>query len=267
MTYLFTLGYSYSHIATARSTLSALIHITGVNSLSEHPLTKRLIKGIFNSRPPQPHYKFTWDTGFLINYLKLLDTNQLDFKFLTYKTATLLTVLSGQRVSTVHNFILSHLHLDENTAIFNIPTLLKHSRPERKNEPIIYNSYPHDDSLCPVKLIATYIKARNKLVVDNTYDKFFITHRKPHHPASKDTISRWIKATMKGAGIYVSVFKPHSCRSASSSQANRSAVPIEHILKSGQWKSSDTFYKFYNRNIVWFDVKEGADFANNILSM
>ena len=153
--------------------------------------------------------------------MKFLDTNQLDFKFLTYKTSTLLTILSGRRDNTVHKFILSHLHPDENTEIFNIPTLLKHYRTERNNEPIIYDSYRHDDSLCPVKLITTYIKARNKLV-DDIYDKFFITHRKPHHPASKDTISRWIKETMKGEGIDVSVFKPHSCRSASSKQANRS---------------------------------------------
>ena len=61
LTYLFTLGYSYIDIATARSTLSALIHLTDINSISEHPLIKRLAKGIFNSRSPQPHYQLTWD--------------------------------------------------------------------------------------------------------------------------------------------------------------------------------------------------------------
>ena len=56
-------------------------------------------------------------------------------------------------------FLLYHLHLDGNTAIFNIPTPFKHSRPDRKYEPKVYNSYPHDDSFVelnsPVLTVAT----------------------------------------------------------------------------------------------------------------
>ena len=29
-----------------------------------------------------------------------------------------------------------------------------------------------------------------------------MTHRKPHHPASKDTIPRWTKEMLKVAGMY-----------------------------------------------------------------
>ena len=36
---------------------------------------------------------------------------------------------------------------------------------------------------------------------------------------------------MKNAGISVNIFKPHSCRSASSSAAKKVGVPIEEILK------------------------------------
>ena len=36
---------------------------------------------------------------------------------------------------------------------------------------------------------------------------------------------------MKNAGIDVNIFKPHSCRSASSSAAKKAGVPIEEILK------------------------------------
>ena len=61
----------------------------------------------------------------LINYLKGLNYNNLSQKFLSYKVAALLTILSGQRVSTVHKFRLSQLHITEDIAIFTIPSLLK----------------------------------------------------------------------------------------------------------------------------------------------
>ena len=60
---------------------------------------------------------------------------------------------------------------------------------------------------------------------------FIITHGKPHKPAHKDTIARWIKELMKLAGIDTDTFKPHSCRSASASAAKRSGIPIDQILQ------------------------------------
>ena len=35
----------------------------------------------------------------------------------------------------------------------------------------------------------------------------------PHGPASKDTISKWLKQVMFDAGLDTSIFKPHSTRS------------------------------------------------------
>ena len=60
---------------------------------------------------------------------------------------------------------------------------------------------------------------------------FIITHGKPHKPAHKDTIARWIKERMKLAGIDTNTFKSHSCRSASA--AKRSGIPIDQILQQG----------------------------------
>ena len=43
------------------------------------------------------------------------------------------------------------------------------------------------------------------------------------------------------AGINTNVYKPHSCRSASTSKVRDNGVSIRDILKRGYWKSQNTF--------------------------
>ena len=134
LTHLYDMGLSYSTniIPSVKSVLSALIHIPGITKIAEHPLVKRLMTGIFNGRPTLPGYNFTWDTSIVINYLKGLNYDNLSHKLLSYKVAALLTILSGQRISTVHKFRLSQLHITKDIAIYLlIPSLLKHAKPGR----------------------------------------------------------------------------------------------------------------------------------------
>ena len=71
---------------------------------------------------------------------------------------------------------------------------------------------------------------------------------------------------MRISGVDTDIFKPHSCRSASSSKADITGVSIDNILKCGQWSSDSTFYKFYCRNIDCNDYSGGAEFSYSILS-
>ena len=89
----------------------------------------------------------------------------------------------------------------------------------------------------------------------------FISQVRPFKPASKDTIARWIKETLSKAGIYTSIFSPHSTRSAASSTAKKGHVPIDATLKTGGWRSMKTFGRFYDKGIV----ERKDDFALNIL--
>ena len=153
LTHLYNTGLSYSSISSVKSVLSTLIHIPGITKIAEHPLVKRLMAGIFNSRPTLPGYNFTSDTSIVINYLKSLNYDNLSHKLLSYKVATLLTILSGQGVSTVHKFRFSQLHITKDVDIFTITSLLKHTKPGRVNLPVTFHRYPYDELLCPVKLL------------------------------------------------------------------------------------------------------------------
>ena len=177
----------------------------------------------------------------------------------------LLTLLSGQRVSTLYYFRIDELQSRASEVMFNVTALLKHDKVSRKKEPIIFYVYPHNVQLCPIHIITQYRKVRDALV-PSTEKAFFVTHGKPHQAATKDTLARWIKDVMSTSGVDTTVFNPHSCRSASSSTAKSSGVPLHKILASGQWATESTFYKFYQRQIIWSDVTDNKEFADSILA-
>ena len=125
-------------------------------------------------------------------------------KTLSYKVATLLTIFSGQRVSTVHKLRISQLHISEDIAIFTIPELLKHTNPGNMSKPLECHKYPHDDQLCQVSLLRHYIAYRDTILSDPP-DELIATYGKPYHPASKDTLARWIKDLLSLSDIDTSI--------------------------------------------------------------
>ena len=74
------------------------------------------------------------------------------------------------------------------------------------------------------------VDKRNDNVAHDT-TTFFITHGKPFKAAHEDTISRWIEEVITEAGINVSKYNTHNCRSAASTGALFKGVHIENILK------------------------------------
>ena len=71
----------------------------------------------------------------------------------------------------------------------------------------------------------------------------------PFKMPSKDTLVRWVKETLKHAGINMSIFSPYSTRSASSSKA-KTYLPLKTILEKGGWGSNRTFARFYDKPIL-----------------
>ena len=186
----------------------------------------------------------------------------LERKLLTLKTVTLLTLLSGQRVSTLHQFRLSQM---QRIVVFNIQELLKQSRPTKRDLPITYHAFPHDVALCPVATLGFYLSAREKLVNGALHDEFFLCYRNPHGPATRDTLARWVRMVLGSSGVDLDTFSAHSCRSASNSKAAASGVSLERILMAGQWSTSSTFYEYYRKDIVVSDRLLGPQFASGLL--
>jgi hypothetical protein len=77
-----------------------------------------------------------------------------------------------------------------------------------------------------------------------------ISNVPPFGRVSPDTIARWLKDTMRSAGIDPA-FTAHSTRSAAVSKANTAGVSVESIFKAACWaNSSSVFKRFYLKEIA-----------------
>ena len=86
LTLLYQQGLIYSAINTAQSTLSSYITLENGTCVGKHPLVSRLIKGIFQEKPPRPKY-----------LQSLSPVDKLSLKELTLKLLVLILLVSGQR--------------------------------------------------------------------------------------------------------------------------------------------------------------------------
>ena len=58
---LFQDGYQYNSVNAYRSAISSVHEKVDGVPVGQHPVITRLIKGVFNERPPVPRYCNTWD--------------------------------------------------------------------------------------------------------------------------------------------------------------------------------------------------------------
>ena len=67
----------------------------------------------------------------------------------------------------------------------------------------------------------------------NQTSQLLVSFIKPHNAVAKSTVSGWVKQILIMSGINNENFKPHSSRSASSSNARLSDLSLSDILKKG----------------------------------
>ena len=128
--------------------------------------------------------------------------------------------------------------IENNICFIRIGDLLKTSWPNFHVGQLDYPAFSEDKSICKVTFLEQYInKTRNHR---GAYTKLFLSYIKPFTPVSMDTLSRWIKKTLRDSGIDMNIFSRHSTRSASTTLAKQ-FVPLETVLKTGGWRSMKTF--------------------------
>ena len=76
LTAQFNSGHSYRSINVYRSALSSIHPRIDGYTIGSHPLVSRLLKAIFNKRPPLPKYTASWSVGQVLSYLKTLRNNR-----------------------------------------------------------------------------------------------------------------------------------------------------------------------------------------------
>ena len=153
----------------------------------------------------------------------------------------LFIIFGASRKQAIFTWSVDNIVFKENKVVFFLSKwkkvillpkkTMKHTKANTPLEPLIYHHYPGNEKLCIVnKCLQSYIGIRNTLVMRDIRD-LIISYGKPHKPVSSQTISRWIKDELLKEGVDTSVFKAHSCRSASSSKARDAGISIRNIKK------------------------------------
>lgn len=253
-------GLQYSALNTARSALGSFTVLSSGRAIGTEPLISRFLKGVFNSCPPKPRYKYIWDVGVVLDYIRgIPPVQELDLKQLSLKLCFLIAVTTAQRIQTLDLLQVDQLNFQDDSASFMIFKLVKQSRPGHSGMEVTLKAYPSDVRLCVLKTLQVYLQKTS--VLRGREQALFISYKKPHRKVSKDTLARWIKTVLHNAGIDTSKFKAHSTRAAATSAAESRKVPVSDILATAGWTSENTFRTFYKKPIL-----SGVSFADAILN-
>ena len=246
---LFNQGLSYSTLNTARSALSPIIVLEGGECFGNNLIVARFMKGVFESRKPQPKYSTNWDVSIVLKQLSTLYPNDtLPLKELTHKVLMLSLLVSSQQGQSVHYLDLQHITTEEEKYTFDIVEHIKSSSPSNPHTRFVISRYEPDVTICPLACLKAYITNTKALRNDET--KLFISYVRPHKHVSRDKISKWTKDTLKLCGVDTMVFAAHSTRSASVSKVKEKDVPVHKIMAKAGWKSTETFRKYYNKPVI-----------------
>ena len=233
--------------------------IVSQGSFGSHPLVARFLKGVFEQRPALPRYQTTWAVSDVLKYLQAMGPlEQLTCKDLTLKTVMLVTLLSGQRCQTVHALTLNGMEMANDQITFTVGALMKSSRPGKHIMPLVFKAYTVNKELCVVTCLKHYLAKTSS--IRNGNDQLWLSFQKPHKPVSKDTVACWINTVLGKAGINTACYSAHSTRSASTSAACVTRLPVDFIMKAAGWSNESTFQKFYN-----MPVEHPPNFGEHLL--
>jgi len=215
--------------------------------------------GVFNLRPKNTKYVETWDVAVLLRYLKTLTpVSSLTLKMLCCKLVTLVVLTQASRSHSVSLLTLDGMKQEDSFYVLYYSGLLKQCRKGKANPYIMLKKYDLDSSICVYRTLEEYLSRTKTLRGRNRH--LFISYIKPHNPVGPTTIARWVKFLMEKAGIDVNKFKTHSVRSAATSKAKQSGIPLTDILKVAGWSNERTFAQYYDKPI---EVTE--DFQSAVL--
>nr|CAI5822427.1 unnamed protein product [Callosobruchus analis] len=193
-----------------------------------NPLLVRFLKGVARLRLAKPKYNYTWDPGLVLKYFET--STKDDLLFLSKKVAMLLALVTGHRIQTIS--LIKMINIIESTSGFQIliPDRIKSSGVNKIQPCLNIPFYPTCAKVCPASALKCYID-RTKDIRKNNSDLLFISPRKPHAPVTKQTLSRWLKA--------------------STSAALRKGLSVDNIQRIAGWTSeSSVFARFYNRPLT-----------------
>ena len=197
-----------------RSAISSVYDKADGVPVGQHPIITRLIKGIFNVRPPIPRYSKTCDVQLVLNFLQTQGKSEtLPLKMLKLKNVFLLAITRPSRSADLSQLDTSRMRSGANGMSFIPSSRAKQSRQGKPIESFFFPSFPQNPMLCPVRTLSVYLDKTNQVRGSET--KLFLSFIKPHKAVISSTIARWLRTILEQAGINSEIFSAHSISGAS----------------------------------------------------
>lgn len=245
-------GDSFNTFCKTRSALSILVSVQFFSEF--HKLQLRLLKrALFNKNPPIPKkVPYTWDINLVLHHYDSVRENQfLPLDKLARKTAMLIMLASMRRQAEIMQLDIAHSQISSTWVKFHLQKPVKNYnasnfRTNSSLQTICISNLPDSPKTCPVHALLEYVKRTSGL---RRSTQLFIINTPPYTPIKPDTLSRWLKTELTVSNVDLSVFTPHSIRSASTSWSWQSSADVHFILKQGAWTSINTFVSKYLKSI------------------
>lgn len=248
MLFLFSKGASASSLNIARSALS--LFLSYELNIKEDNTILRLFRYFYKERPSRPKYFVYWPVKDLLNYLsELHPPSNLTLKQLTLKTLALIALSSSDRGQTIHAMDIEQTAKTNDGIEFVIFGRLKHTR--RVQKPKVIKCLSTD---IPSLNVCDYVTAYMNKTFTIRAQQVAKGKEKPKQlflswatkmPVTKQTLARWLRMTLKEAGIDSDQYSAHSYRGAGLSHAANQGASMSQIVSSGCWSNAETFKRFY----------------------
>jgi hypothetical protein len=224
--------------------------------IGQHPFIIRLLKAVFNERPPIKKLVPEWNLLFILGCLEKAPFEPLrdvPLKYLTWKTCFLLAITTFRRCSDLQSLQLGEgsVNVQKHGLTFIRPGLSKQDRPNHCGKNIFVPALPNK-FLNPKRCLTYYLKRTEPFrISENGQDiiKLFLSMKKPHKPVTAHTISRWlvdiIKFCYKKEKKSIGKIRGHSTRSIGPSWALFKGASLQQIMEAADWSRETTFTKYY----------------------
>ena len=254
-------------VVTLRSYRSAIASchrgFSDGSSVTNSAFLTRFVKSFFLKRPPSKTIVPAWSLPAVLKVLASAPFEPLhkaSLRLLTLKTAFLVAIASGHRVSSLKALCIDPGHIRwEASGVRLIPKMgfIAKNQSLKSGSVEIFlpaistlSSVEEDNVWCPVRALKWYVdRTKSK----RASSSLFVATIAPHKEVATSTLAGWLVECFKMAGteaILADRVWAHDTRSVSFSWALFNGASLKEIQQAAFWSYPNSFVSCYLKDVV-----------------
>lgn len=217
------------------------------DQINSHPVVKHVLKAICLASTKEKKSSI-WDVNALVSWLKSHSPDSSSLFQVSRHLAILLLVASGRRIHDLTLLSIDSNYFQEfDSYIILWPKFgsKTDSGSHKQSGWKISKNKDHNlDVYYWLKVLISLSKYRRS--ASPSLDSLFVSTRGNVRAATRAVIAGWVKTALKEIGVNDS---PGSIRSAVGSSRFSLDMPLDEILKKGNWRNNHNFLKFYCKTV------------------